>query len=139
MWHLFSVDNSHVQAAAGVGSHFVVNNILQFGFILLFVNEHFIWAEMILLVNFCNLLILYFGHNTYPRLIHVPVTSGPLAWTFVAFYWDGAIVVNNHTLLDHILANFAIWGILAFGWFFLLFFKVGQILPKIVSEVYIVE
>jgi len=123
LWHLFSNNSSYVQAAAGVGSHFIVNNLLQFAFVMLFVRGHFYWAEVILIVNFFNLSSLYFRHNTLPRFIHIPAVSGPLAWTFVALYWDGAIAVNAHHLAARILANVAIWGILVYGLFFLVAYK----------------
>ncbi|KAK2623512.1 hypothetical protein QTJ16_007066 [Diplocarpon rosae] len=123
MWHLFSKKSDHVQAAAGVGSHFIFNNLLQFAWIILFVRGHFVWAEVILVINFFNLSSLYFRHNTYARAIHVPAVSGPLAWTFLALYWNGAIAVNAHTLPARILANIAIWGILVYGLFFLVIFK----------------
>lgn len=126
LWHLFSNKSEHVQAAAGVGSHFIFNNLLQFAFVMLFVRGHFAWAEVILIVNFFNLTALYFRHNTHPRLIHIGAVSGPLAWTFVALYWNGAIVFNHHhaTLAARILANIAIWGILVYGLFFLAIYKV---------------
>jgi hypothetical protein len=121
--HLFSSNIDYVNAAAGVGSHFIANNLLQFAFVMLFVRSHFVWAEVILIVNFFNLSSLYFRHATHPRLIHVPVASGPLAWTFIAIYWNGAIMVNAHSLAARIVANVAIWGILVYGLFFLVTFK----------------
>ncbi len=128
MWHLYSNDNDDVQAAAGVGSHFITNNLLQFGFILLFIRSHFFWAELLLIINFFNLTLLYFRHNTHSKhLIHMPVVSGPLAWTFLALYWNGAIAVNAHSLPARILANVAIWGVLVYGWFFLIVYKVSGI------------
>jgi len=123
VWHLFSSNADYVNAAAGVGSHFIVNNLLQFAFVMLFVRSHFVWAEVILIVNFFNLSSLYFRHNTHPRFIHIPVVSMPLAWTFVALYWDGAIAVHAHSLAARILANIAIWGILVYGLFFLVAYK----------------
>lgn len=123
VWHLFSKNGDHVQAAAGVGSHFILNNLLQFAWVMLFVRSHFIWSEVILVINFFNLSSLYFRHNTYSRAIHFPAVSGPLAWTFVALYWNGAIAVNAHSLPARILANVAIWGILVYGLFFLVAFK----------------
>lgn len=127
IWHLFSTNSEYVAAAAHVGSHFIFNNLLQFGFVMLFVRGHFIWAEVVLIVNFFNLTSLYFRHNTYPRLIHIPVVTAPLAWTFVALYWDGAIAAHPHTghpgLAARILANVAIWGILVYGLFFLAIYK----------------
>jgi hypothetical protein len=125
MWHLFSNNNDYIQAAAGVGSHFIFNNLLQFAFVMLFVRGHFNWAELILVVNFFNLSSLYFRHNMHPRFIHIPATAGPLAWTYVALYWNGAIAVNSNDLAPRILANIAIWGILVYGVFFLVVYKVS--------------
>jgi hypothetical protein len=112
-----------VQAAASVGSHFIFNNLLQFAFVMLFVRSHFIWAEIILIINFFNLSSLYFRHPTLPTFIHIPVISGPLAWNFIALYWNGAIAFNAEGLVARILANLAIWGILAYGLFFLFVFR----------------
>lgn len=84
-------------------------------------------SEVLLIVNFFNLISLYFRHNTYARFIHVPAVSGPLAWTFVALYWNGAIAVNAHSLPARIFANVAIWGILVFGGFFIVVYKVRHI------------
>jgi len=125
VWGLFSSNTEYVNAAAGVGSHFIFNNLLQFAFIMLFVRSHFVWAELILIVNFINLSSLYFRHPAHPRFIHIPVVSGPLAWTFVALYWNGAIMANAESLPARILANIAIWGILVYGLFFLVTFKVS--------------
>jgi Fungal protein of unknown function (DUF1774) len=125
VWHFFSSNADFVNAAAGVGSHFILNNLLQFAFVMLFVRGHFILAELILILNFFNLTSLYFRHNTHPRFIHIPVVSWPLAWTFVALYWDGAIASNATGLAARIVANVAIWAILVFGLFFLITFKVS--------------
>lgn len=125
-WHLFSSNPVYVQAAASVGSHFIFHNLLTFAFIMLFVRSHFWWAEVLMVIDFFNLSFLYFRHATYPRFIHIPVVSGPLAWTFVAVYWNGAIMVNAHTLIARILANIAVWSILVYGLFFLVVFKVSR-------------
>jgi hypothetical protein len=90
---------------------------------MLFVRGHFILSELLLIVNFFNLSSLYFRHSAHPRFIHVPVVSGPLAWTFVALYWNGAIAVNAHGLAARIVANVAVWGWLVYGLFFLVTFK----------------
>lgn len=123
VWHLFSDNSEYVTSAAAVGSHFIFNNILQFAWLMLFVRGYFIWSELILIINFFNLSLLYFRHNTYARFIHIPVVSGPLAWSFVALYWNGAIAVNATGLAARILANIAIWGVLVYGLFFLVTFK----------------
>ncbi|KAJ8104598.1 hypothetical protein ONZ43_g7773 [Nemania bipapillata] len=90
--HLFSGNVERVNAACTVGSHFILNNLFHFAFVMLFVRSLFGWAELIIILNFINLSSLYFRHNAYPRFIHAPVVSGPLAWTFVAIYWNGAIM-----------------------------------------------
>ncbi|KAL7789555.1 hypothetical protein V8C37DRAFT_386290 [Trichoderma ceciliae] len=121
---LFSSRAEVVHAAAGVGSHFILNNLLHFAFVMLFVNSHFHIAEVILVINFINLSSLYFRHNTIPRFIHVPVASGPLAWTFVAIYWNGAIMVPHpHSLVARIFGNIFIWAILVYGTFFIVTFN----------------
>lgn len=122
--HLFSSNADYVNAAASVGSHFVLNNLLHSAFVLLFVHSHFVWAEVILIINFFNLTALYFRHNTYPRFIHWPVVSAPLAWTFVAIYWNGAIAVPHpHSFVARIFGNVFIWSILVYGWFFIAIYK----------------
>jgi hypothetical protein len=117
--HLFSSKVELVNAACAVGIHFILNNLLHTAFVLLFVHSHFIWAEVILVLNFFNLTALYFRHNAYPRFIHTPTVSGPLAWTFVALYWNGAIMVYHpNNLVARIFANVFIWSILVYGLFF---------------------
>ncbi|KFY31841.1 hypothetical protein V493_00744 [Pseudogymnoascus sp. VKM F-4281 (FW-2241)] len=123
VWHLFSPNADHVQAAASVGSHFIFNNLLHFAFVMLFVRSHFVWAELILIINFFNLSSLYFRHPASPRFVHLAAVSGPLAWAFVALYWNGAIAFNAEGLFGRILANVAVWGILVYGLFFLVTFK----------------
>lgn len=122
--HLFSSDVDKVNAACACGSHFILNNLLHFAFVMLFVRGHFVWAEIILLVNFFNLSSLAFRHHAYPRFIHAPVVSGPLAWTFVAIYWNGAIMVpHEHSLVARIFANIFVWSILVYGLFFVIAYK----------------
>ncbi|KAK5660542.1 hypothetical protein OQA88_13091 [Cercophora sp. LCS_1] len=122
--HLFSSKVETVNAACAVGSHFILHNILHSAWVLLFVGGHFIISELFLIANFFNLSTLYFRHNAYPRAIHFPVVSGPLAWTFVAIYWNGAIMVPwQNTLVMRIFANIFIWSILGYGMFFILAFK----------------
>ncbi|KAJ9635958.1 hypothetical protein H2199_008312 [Coniosporium tulheliwenetii] len=122
-WHLYSGNEVYVRAACNVGSHFIAHNLLLFGFIMLWVRGHFVIAEVLLIINFFNLSAAYFRHSKTPRFIHIPVVSGPLAWNFVALYWCGAAMVHAHGLPARILANIAIWGILAYGVFFLAAFK----------------
>lgn len=90
---------------------------------MLWVRGRFWIAEILLIINLFNLIMLYFRHSTYPRLIHIPIVSAPLAWTYVAILWDGAAAVNAHNLPARIVANIFIWGILGIGAFYVLIFK----------------
>ena len=121
MYHLWAGD--HVSTAANVGSHFIANNLLMFGFVMLWVHGHLVIAEIMLLLNFANLSMLYFRHSTSPLLVHIPVVSGPLAWNYVAIFWCGAAMVNAQNLAARVLANIAIWSFLAYGLFYLFAFK----------------
>ncbi|KAK4248129.1 hypothetical protein C7999DRAFT_13888 [Corynascus novoguineensis] len=122
--HLFSSKTESINAACSVGSHFIVNNLLHFAFVMLFVRSHFVWAEILLLLNFANLTSLYFRHSAHPRLVHLPAVSGPLAWTFVAIYWNGAIMVpHQNSLVARIFANIFVWSILGYGLFFIVIYK----------------
>lgn len=123
VWHLFASDAELSNAAANVGSHFILNNIFQFAFVLLWVHSRFWIAELMLIFNFFNLTSLYLRYSTTPRLVHIPVVSGPLAWTFVAILWNGAAMVGAHNLPARILANVVIWAIFVFGLLFLVAFK----------------
>lgn len=122
-WHLYSSNTTYVAAAANVGSHFIANNLLLFGFVHLWVRSHFILALLLIIVNFFNLSSAYFRHSATPKAIHIAVVSGPLAWNFVALYWVGAVATNAHNLPARIVANIFIWGILVYGGFFLVAYK----------------
>jgi len=113
---------------------------------MLWVRGRFWIGEVLLILNLANLVMLYFRHSNYPRLIHIPIVSAPLAWTYVAILWDGAAAVNARGLAARIIANVFIWGILAVGAFYLLIFKdytmgfelamlsLGKILPTLAKE-----
>jgi hypothetical protein len=87
------------------------------------VRNHFWLAELFIIINFFNLSFAYFRHSTTPRLIHIGTVSGPLAWNFVALYWVGARIVTSNGLPARVVGNVFIWGILAYGVFFLAAFK----------------
>ena len=123
VWQLFASDADLANAAANVGSHFILNNIFQFAFVLLWVHSRFWIAELFLVLNFFNLTSLYLRYSTTPRLVHIPVVSGPLAWTFVAIFWNGAAMVGAHHTPARILANVVVWAFLVYGFLFLVAFK----------------
>ncbi|KAF1830059.1 DUF1774-domain-containing protein [Decorospora gaudefroyi] len=120
---LYMSDAVYVNSAANIGSHFIANNLLLFGFVHLFVRSHFLVAEFLLVLNFFNLTTAYFRHSTTPRLIHIGTLSGPLAWNFVALYWVGAVAFHSNHLAARIVANVFIWGWLGYGLFFLAAYK----------------
>ena len=120
---LYVFNTEHVNRAANVGSHFILNNLLQSAFIILWVYSRFWIGEFMLVLNYINLKTLYFRHLRTPRYVHVPAVTAPLAWTFVALFSNGAIAVNSHTFAARVAANVAIWLILLYGLFFLLAFK----------------
>jgi hypothetical protein len=122
-WHLYSSETAYVSAAANVGSHFIVHNLLIFTFIHLWTRSLFWLSLLVIVINFFNLSSAYFRHSTTPRTIHIGVVSGPLAWNFVALYWVGAVAVGAHNLPARIVANIFIWGILVYGGFFLVAYK----------------
>jgi hypothetical protein len=123
-WSLYSANNVFVTAAANIGAHYIANNLLLFGFIQLWTRNFFALGELLLIVNFFNLSFAYFRHSTAPRMIHIGTVSGPLAWNFVALYWVGARAVTTHDhLAARIVGNVFIWGIFAYGAFFLVAFK----------------
>ena len=109
----------------------VLNNLFHFAFVMLFVRSHFAWAEVMIILNFINLSSLYFRHPRYARFIHTPVVSMPLAWTFVAIYWNGAIMVPHPaSLVARIFGNIFIWSILVYGLFFIIVYKVRDPVRK---------
>lgn len=123
IYFLFANNAEFVNAAANVGSHYILSNALLAGSMLLWVRAEFWWSELVLLVNLYNLTSLYFRHTHVPRFVQIPVVAGPLAWAFVAIFWNGAAMVNVHTLLARVVANVFVWSFLLYGVFFLAAFK----------------
>jgi hypothetical protein len=121
IWHLFSPNADYVNAAASVGSHFIFNNLLHFAFVMLFVRSHLVWADHQLLQLVVALLPPFCLASLRP-------SSGclwTLSWSFAALYWNGAIAFHAKGLAGPILANITVWGILGYGLFSLVTFKVS--------------
>jgi len=76
-----------------------------------------------MIINFLQLVAVYFRNPTAPRLIHLPVAAMPLTFSFFMILWNGSVMVHCHGLVCRVLANVAVWGIAAFAGFFLLAFK----------------
>jgi hypothetical protein len=123
IWHLFSSKAEHVKAAASVGAHFTLFNLLQFAFVMLFTRSQFWLAEVMMALNFLQMSALYLRNSATPRTIHLGAVAMPLVWTFFSTFWFGAVAVNCTDLPCRILANVSIWSIFVFAAFFLLVFK----------------
>ncbi|KAL7266876.1 hypothetical protein RUND412_010558 [Rhizina undulata] len=121
--HLFGSDEVAQIQATSIGSHFILFNLLQFAWVMLWCRSHFFWSEVVQVINFLQLTMIYLCNPTTPRLIHASVLAMPLTYTFFMVFWNGAVMVHCHSLPCRILANVAIWGILVYALFFLLAFK----------------
>lgn len=119
----YNHDSAHVAAAANVGSHFIAHCLLTFGLVHLLVRSHLWLALLLAVLDFFNLSSAYFRHPATPRLIHVPVVSAPLAWSFVSLFWIGGMAVHGHNLAARIVANIFIWSFFGYGLFFLAVYK----------------
>jgi hypothetical protein len=117
VYHLFSKNNVLVTAAANVATHFILNNLFLFVWILLWTRNYFWGAEVILVFHFINQWVTYWRHRGLPAFVHLPAVAGPYAWTLTALFWNGAVAVHSHNLPGRIVANIFIWVILVVGLF----------------------
>ncbi|EEQ41765.1 hypothetical protein EJF18_80047 [Clavispora lusitaniae] len=113
-----------------VGWHFTIFNLGVFVWTLLFVKHHYFWSEVILVLNFVNILSLYFTHKTYAItplsnwfLIHWPTAALPFSWLFYAIFWNGAVLFHVHKFVGRVIANITIWMFLFVPGFFLAVFN----------------
>ncbi|KAF3199513.1 hypothetical protein TWF191_002875 [Orbilia oligospora] len=127
IWHLFSDNAVYVKQAAAVGSHFILFNLLQFAWVHLWTRSHWWFSELMLAINWINLVSLYLRHSDTPRWVHLPAVALPLVWVEFALFWNGAVMVHCSSLACRILANVGIWNFLVFAAFFLLVFKDYQV------------
>lgn len=127
---IFFPDEYRLSVISLVGWHFPIFNVLIYIWSELFSNGHYIWSEIILILNFFNLLVLYFAHKTFAVkplvnwfLIHVPLAAMPLSWVMFALFWNEAVMFHIHKLFGRILANVFIWDFLLVPGVFLLLFN----------------
>lgn len=124
---LFSSDEVACNAAAAVGAHFILFNVLHFIWSLFWCTGHPILSEIIVIINFFNLTGAYFRHPSTtraPNYVHLAVSALPLTFEFFLLLWNGAVMFHcHHSLVCRILANVTIWGITTFAGFFLLGFN----------------
>ncbi|OJJ55736.1 hypothetical protein ASPSYDRAFT_427823 [Aspergillus sydowii CBS 593.65] len=112
---LFSKDVAVVTVAANAASHFILNNLFVFAWILLWTRNHFWPAEVILIAHFINQHLAFWRIRSLPPLSHLAVIAGPYAWTLIALFWNGAAAVWSHTPAAEIAANVFIWIIFVIG------------------------
>lgn len=112
---MFSKNSALVASAANVATHFILNNLFTFAWILLWTRNHFWGAEIILIAHFLNQAITYWRHRGLPAFVHLPAVAGPYAWTLTALFWNGAIAVHSHNLPGRLVANVFIWVIFVVG------------------------
>lgn len=115
VYHLFSNDGAIANAAANVGSHFILNNLFTLAWILLWTRGHFWASEVMLAANYLNQHAAYWRHRTLPTFVHLSAIAGPYAWTLMALFWNGAVAVGSNSFPARIAANIFIWLIFAFG------------------------
>ncbi|KJK84931.1 hypothetical protein H633G_11246 [Metarhizium anisopliae BRIP 53284] len=109
-----------------ISNHFSINNLLHVVFLVLFVRSAFGWAECILILNFVNLSVLYFKHSKLSHFTRISVICGPLAWNFIAIFWNWAIAVTAGIGYNDTIEGFGlffVWAILGYGVFSLLVFQ----------------
>lgn len=123
MWHLFHKDAALVASAANVATHFILNNVFTFSWILLWTRNYFWGSLIILIAHFINQSFAYWRHRGLPAFVHLPAVAGPYAWTLFALFWNGAVAVHSHNLPGRLVANIFIWVILAIGLFDIVIFE----------------
>jgi len=124
--NLFNNNNAGAESLTTAGNlapHFIFHNLLIFGFIHLWVRSHFWWAELLIIVNFFQLTFAYFRYPKTAKITHAAILAGPLAFTFVALYWDGAAAVHSRHFAARLVANIFIWTWAVYGGFYLVVFK----------------
>ncbi|KAJ5108853.1 hypothetical protein N7456_005528 [Penicillium angulare] len=123
VWHLFHKDAALVASAANVATHFILNNVFTFSWILLWTRNYFWGSLIILIAHFINQSFAYWRHRGLPAFVHLPAVAGPYAWTLFALFWNGAVAVHSHNLPGRLVANIFIWVILAIGLFDIVIFE----------------
>jgi len=113
---------------------FAVFNMLQFGWVLLWVNGEFTVAELFTIFNFLNILRLYLclgpklgrpirGRFSRLLFLEAPTARLPLALLFIDIFHNGAVALHVHGRVGRLLANVLIWSILVVGGGVVAFFR----------------
>lgn len=112
-----------------ISVHFMIFNILQFVWNYLFAHKYWFVSEIVAILNFLNILGLYFSHRTYRIApfkkwfsIHMPVSALPLSWLFYVIFWNGVVLFNVHKFVGRVICNVLIWDFLIVPGMFLFLF-----------------
>ncbi|KAI9710255.1 MAG: hypothetical protein M1820_002748 [Bogoriella megaspora] len=126
-WTLWSPHSHILTHSANLASHFIFHNLLLFGFINLWCRSYFWSGELLIILNFANLGIAYirfpFKKGESRIITHTAVLAGPLSWTFVALFWDGAAMMHATGFGARLFANVMVWTWFLWGAFFLSAYK----------------
>lgn len=113
-----------------VDTHFIGFNVGSFIWSLLFAKQHYILAEIVLILNLVNISVLYFKHKTFKIqplttwvYVHLAGVAFPFSWLLYAIFWNGAVVFHSTKLFGRIVANIFIWDFLLIPGAFLLLFE----------------
>lgn len=117
--------------SAVVTPHFAAFNVLTFLWSWLFARSHYFLSELVVIVNFLNVLSLIFVHKTYAVkhlstyfTVHIPTVSLPFSWLLYLLFWNGAALFRASSgFFARILANIFIWNFLAVPLLFLVFYN----------------
>jgi len=115
-----------------VSWHYTLFNLFHFVWTIFYKHEYYLLSEIILIINFFNILVSYFNHQTYKYrvsqninwlLIHLPTGVFPLTWLLYGIFWNGAILFHIHHLFGRIVSNVLIWDFLVVPGLFLILFN----------------
>jgi hypothetical protein len=125
------------RAAAGpaaLAPAFAAHSLLVVGFVHLYARSELRWALLVAALDFALLTFAYFRRSRFAvrataagappadRAAHAAALAGPLAFAFVALYWDGAAAVPARRPAARIVANVFVWSWGAYGGFYLVAF-----------------
>lgn len=132
MLQYYSEDVQIVNQVSAVTWHFTLFNLLQALWAYLFATrDAYVFAEIVVILNFFNVLALYVRHKPYAisplstwMTVHLPTAALPFSWLMFALFWNGAVAVHaRKSLVARILANIFIWDFLLVPVLFLLLYK----------------
>jgi hypothetical protein len=113
---------------------FTAHNILVLAFVHLYTRTLLWWALLLAALDFVLLTFAYFRYSLSAvrataakaplsdRLVHFAALAGPLAFAFVALYWDGAAAAHARHFAARVVANVFVWSWGAYGGFYLVAF-----------------